>query len=251
MRKNLILLLLVCCSLIARRSPQHQWEDSWREEQFFCAYQSNRLQSLMVDRDQYAYFESAPGPWKVVEQGLVEASPEGGFRFLPRSGEPKTGQLTEKKLISSWGVLELEDCSVPRLKPVQTWLAKGRPFSIQGIRLGMTRSEVKNLYPDEATTAGGNPSVFFYGDFSHCVEVLYSPTNRVVWVAGDRLEQARLPLFNERSRRTDVERVFPDQQWVDHESTMRVPQASLEVCGRKGPLKEFAPGFRFILGNLP
>lgn len=58
-----------------------------------------------------------------------------------------------------------------------------------------------------------DPKRAFYGDFRRLVEVRYDHQDRVARIRGGYLEQAGRPLFNERTRRSDVERTFPKARW--------------------------------------
>jgi len=253
MNKNLglLLLILLTCSLLARRTPPQQWPDSWREELEFRDHNLDWGQVLMVTEDRYAYFASRPGPWELLEQGIIQATPNGEFLLIAPNCAPKSAHLAGKKLSTPWGIMELEHHTVPRLRPTAAMVQTGQPFSIEGIRLGMSRSEVQKLYPHYATSFH-EPDVFFYGDFPHGARVNYGPSNRVKTISGDRLEQSGRRLFNERSRLSDVERLFSDQLWAEKRGswTMNSPDKHLTICGQNGPDKHFNSGFRFILDDM-
>ncbi len=153
-------------------------------------------------------------------------------------------QLYPTSPSGDWGRLEHP---VPRLKSDSTWLTPGGKFSIGQIHLGMPHSQVKRIYPVESTSAH-DPKQFFYGDFRRSVEVRYDQQDRVARVRAAYLEQGGRPLFNERSRRSDVERTFPTARWdSESQDQLRLGIPSGFVVLRNGSSPELDPGLSCVL----
>lgn len=251
MRKNFAALftLLVICSLLARRSQPHQWEDSWREELLFASTEPFPHRALQVDEDRYLYLERGRGDWNRVDQGVIQLGPQGQLVFISNARSFKTAQFNGRQLSGDWGRFTLERQSVPRLKPDSTWITSGEVFSIGRIHVGMSHRRVRDIYPEEYTTAHDRTQ-FLYGDFRHrLVEVRYTGKDVVARVSGDCLEQGGRPLFNKRTRRSDIEKTFPGERWrveSGHEISQRIPGGSLSL-GTGRLMDEVQPGFHCVL----
>ena len=251
MRKNLaaFFTLLAVCGLFTRRSPAHQWEDSWHEELLFTSAESFPNRALQVEEDRYVYLERGRKDWNSVDRGLIQRGPQGEFLFFSASRGSKAAQFSGKELSGDWGRFILEKQTVPRLKPDSSWLSPNGGFSIGRIEVGMSHGRVRQLYAGEATIAG-DTTHFVYGDFpGHCVDVRYDKNDLVARVSGWSMEQGGKPIFNERSRRSDVERTFPGQLWKvvgDREIYMAVPGGTVSIGTGLGR-DEVQPGFHCVL----
>jgi len=255
MNRNLkvVVILLVACGLFARRSQPQQWEDSWREELLFASEESFPNRALQVEEDRYVYLERGKRDWKPVERGIIQKGLHGEFLFVSAAGSHKAAQFGGKELVGDWGRFVLEKHTVARFKPDPTWLTLGAKFSIGQIEVGMSHRRVRELYPEEATAAH-DTTQFFYGSFfDRMVEVRYDENDLVARVAGNCLEQGGRPVFNKRTRRSDVERVFPESGWRavgEREIRMEISGGRLSLSTGLG-VNEVRPDFYCVLEERP
>jgi hypothetical protein len=251
MRKNLaaFFTLLVVCGLVAIRPQPHQCEESWREELLFVSTQRFPDRVIQVEEDHYLYFERGRRDWNQVDQGVIRVGPHGEVLFLSTTQGCKAARFNGRHLSGDWGQFTLERQTVPRLKPDSTWIKPREVFSIGQIQVGMSHQRVREIYPEEYTTAH-DTTQFLYGDFRRrMVEVRYDRNGLVARVSGDCLECGRRPLFNQRTRRSDVERTFPGRSWRVESGggiIQPLPWVRLSLA-TGGGLAELQPGFRCVL----
>ena len=251
MAKNFVafFILLVVCGLVTGRSQPHQWEDSWREELLFASTGPFPNRVIQVDQDRYLYFKRGSSDWTRVDQGVIQLGPQGEFFFLSSAGGCKASRFNGRCLFGDWGQFTLERQTEPRIKPDSTWIKPGEVFSIGQIHLGMSHRRVRELYPQEYTTAH-DTTQFLYGHFPlRMVDVRYDRNGLVAQVSGYCLECGGRPLFNQRTRRLDVERTFPGGRWrvdSEHEISQQLPEGRVSLTTGRG-IDEVRPSFHCML----
>ncbi|MCW5871369.1 MAG: hypothetical protein KIS61_29210 [Candidatus Eremiobacteraeota bacterium] len=254
MRKNFAAFctLLVVCGLVAAgRSQPHQWEDSWREELLFASTEPFPNRVIQVDQDRYLYLQRGRRDWNRVDHGVIQLGPHGEILFLSTVQGCKAARFNGRHLSGDWGQFTLERQTEPRLKPDATWIKPHEVFSIGQIQVGMSHRKVREIYPEEYTTAH-DTTQFLYGHFPlHMVDVRYDRNGLVARVSGYSLECGGRPVFNHRTRRSDVERTLPGGRWrfeSEHEISQQLPWGRLSLATGRG-LDEVQPGFHCVLNS--
>lgn len=236
-----MLLIVLASSLLAFRTGGRQWERSWREELVFFGLGQDSRRVLQVEEDRYWFLEDRTRGWKVVDRGSVRRRSDEDFVFVSDSGGSRVAHWNGRTISGDWGLLRLKRQLMPRVKPDASWIVAGAEFSVGRVRPGMSRREVRKMYPEEFTFACRRPGWVGYGDFrSGLVEVRYDSGDRVARVRGGTLEQGGRLLFNRRSQRSDVQRTFPASSWAP-DGRFALPSGSISL--RTGEVGEVSSDF--------
>jgi hypothetical protein len=216
MRNNLLALglALVMVALLVKMAPAPAprivWEASfWLHEPdgFYCSW-------LEMENDRYRISSQGCTGAGVGERGRIERL---GDRLVLVSdeGEQRSYTLKGGSLRNSEGHdFPARYVGVPRLHPDSHWLRADIPLELDGVKPGMTRSEVLAIYPESFPDENGALVARPKSESrSGRITFVIDRAGKVERIGGIRLSQAGRPLLNECSTRREVEALFGRLKW--------------------------------------
>ena len=156
MRRNLAIAvgLLLLISLLARLSAPRkpEWEPSWREEISFVLDEDSSYYSehLDIEKDAYKIRSHGCTGGGVSERGFVRYN-NGQLELQSEKGETTTFAVTRQE--NGWRLDNPKKVYLPNrytvshLHPARDWFKAAEPLELEGLRLGMPRSEVEKRFP--------------------------------------------------------------------------------------------------------